>query len=911
MSIFSFGMLPQSPSPLVSPSSLPFLHAFCYLKNKFHPMKIKHILILLWFVSSFQSLDGQFSQALDKLAENSAKFPKEVVYLHTDREVYAPGDTIWFKAYIREKASLSDKTVSQTFNLKMINKEGIIVSDTKHLVFNAESLGQIVLENDFKEDFYHLVAYSSWMKNYSPDEVFRKTIRVKNFIRQENKFSCQLSKPHYLEGDTLQARIGFFDSQKNEVLDENVRVRIFEGTSLIRDEHVQLDIENIIDIPLPQTIEENISMRISTTHMGYYYDTITNLPCQYDLRVGFYPEGGNLINGLTNRIAFKAVSSDGIPINVEGAIYDDTGDMLFKVISEHDGMGLFMLTPDMNKKFYLQIDKPEGIEKKFYLPDMEDEGWLLQVVQAKGIVQVTAVNNYSIPETALITISMRGQLLHFMIDTMGSYFTKTFSTNKLQAGIAEVTLYDSKMQPCAERLVFLNQDRLLNVSLSTKYSGYLPRDYTELDIDLNEAGINVAEGSYSLAIVDNELCMHPLIDEGNIISRFLLSSGLKGSIYKPSYYFNEANKMSSHHLDLLLLTQGWRKYKSNSGITAVDSAIKSPKLKDIISGTLYTARSLKKWVPVKGSITIFNSGGTGDMATDDNGRFEFIHKYDTLRNPNIMLFGKDERGSTKVQIRMDKDSFEQDMEVYYRQFKDSVIRSLISRPDRAIQFDDRLSLNINNQWLEEVTIFSKNQEAETSEAAALPTARKATEIDFDASLYLNEVILNMGIPESWQVFWYMDDFPRPYSDIRYTNLEDVKEIIVLRPPDTQQYLPPEEEYVGITNTERVVALVYLKPIGSDNKQIAENNMVKLKRIELEKEFYKPLYNTEALRSSSIFDLRKTIHWEPRLNIEEDGTAKVKFYNGDRYTTVKCILEGMRKDGIPVYGEYNYGVVLNR
>jgi hypothetical protein len=868
------------------------------------------IFTISFLFTVFNPLFSQFSELVNDMAENNRKFPKELIYLHTDREVYSPGDTIWFKAYIREKASLLDKTVSQTFKLKIINAEGNIVSDTKHLVFHSESIGQIGLKNSFEEGFYHLVAYSSWMKNYAPGEVFRKTIRVKKYTKQHPGFTCHLSRAHYFERDTIKARLGFFDADNNIVF-ERIRLSVIEGDSVILRKDIRPENDNTVRIPLPQRIKEDIRLKLSAIHTGYAYDTIINLPVQYGIHVGFYPEGGDFISGLTNRVAFKAVSSNGLPVNIEGDVYNESDEKLFSISSLHDGMGMFLITPDVNRKLYMKISKPSGISKKFYLPEAEEKGYLLQVSQAGKALQITVVNNYEDPQAAMITISMRGQLLHYMIDTLGHYYTKSLSSANLAVGIAEITLFDSKLKPRAERLVFLNQDRIKNASMVTEYPGYLPRDLTELKIDLNAAGMNMAAGSYSLAVVDNELCMSSLIDDGNILSRFLLSSGLRGRIHKPAYYFNEENEMRSQHLDLLLLTQGWRKYQGGKPGTAGNGSTRSPKVQDVISGTLYTSNLLKKREAVKGRITIFNSGGTGDMATQDNGKFEFIHNYDTLKSPNITLFGRDENGGTQVHIQMDEDRFEKDLAAYYEEFKDSIIRDVISRPEREIQFDDRLTLNINNQWLEEVTIIAKNREEAPSEAAALPTARKATQIELDASLYLNEVIRNMGIPDEWQVFWYMEDFPRPYEDIRYTKLEDIKEIIVLRSPDTQQYLPPEEEYVGITFTERVVALVYLKPIGSDNRQISENNMVMLKRIEEEKEFYKPLYNTEALRHSSVYDLRKTIHWDPGIAINADGRASVKYYNGDRYTTVKCILEGMRNDGIPVYGEYDYRVVLSK
>jgi hypothetical protein len=80
---------------------------------------------------------------------------------------------------------------------------------------------------------------------------------------------------------------------------------------------------------------------------------------------------------------------------------------------------------------------------------------------------------------------------------------------------------------------------------------------------------------------------------------------------------------------------------------------------------------------------------------------------------------------------------------------------------------------------------------------------------------------------------------------------------------------------------------------------------------MNKEFYRPRYDTEARRYSQVPDLRKTIHWEPNVELDENGEVSLTYYNGDRYTRILCILEGVSKDGTPVYGEKGYHIYTIR
>jgi hypothetical protein len=56
------------------------------------------------------------------------------------------------------------------------------------------------------------------------------------------------------------------------------------------------------------------------------------------IQFGTFPEGGNLIAGTENRLAFKAVKSGGSPVYVKGTLFEDTIPLL-AFESTHAGMG--------------------------------------------------------------------------------------------------------------------------------------------------------------------------------------------------------------------------------------------------------------------------------------------------------------------------------------------------------------------------------------------------------------------------------------------------------------------------------------------------------------------------------------------------------------------------------------------
>lgn len=89
------------------------------------------------------------------------------------------------------------------------------------------------------------------------------------------------------------------------------------------------------------------------------------------------------------------------------------------------------------------------------------------------------------------------------------------------------------------------------------------------------------------------------------------------------------------------------------------------------------------------------------------------------------------------------------------------------------------------------------------------------------------------------------------------------------------------------------------------------NTIHLKEYTLTKQFYEPIYDTKEKKQSQVPDLRKTIHWEPQVKLDSNGEATITYYNADRYTHIKCILQGICSEGIPIYGETNYNVVIQK
>lgn len=884
--------------------------------------------ISLFFLTLSASLQAQFNPVTEKISSFNQKFPQEILYVHVDREVYNPGDTLWFKAYLRNQVTLNKSTASVTLFMKIVNGEGIIVHDSKHPVFDSKTLGQIPLDEGLPSGNYELISYSSWMKNGSYAELFRKTIRINEERTGKESFSIRLSKELYQKGDTIRGALTFLDKFGSELSGVKIEYRTGSSQNYSQKRNVLSSASPNLIIPVNAHICQDPRMEIFSSYKGFSFDTIINLPVPKKMDLAFYPEGGQLLEGLSNRVAFKMHSENGLSFDLKGGLYDDSGQMITEIHSDYKGMGSFPLIPEQGKRYYVKITDPLHVDSVFQLPKAEKEGWMLQASVDNDKLTLILGNTYEEARPALITIAVRAYMVNYIARTVNRFDSFTIPTEGIPPGIAVVTLFDEAGNPRAERLVFVNHKKLGNAFLESERSTYLPRDSVALKIRVSDDQGMPVKGSFSLSVVDEQLGMSSSLDEPGIISTLYLSREIKGAIEDPESYFNPELTKGSHYLDLLLLTQGWRKYRYEHILESNIDFLPAPRIYDVVNGQLLKYSYGTKGTPIPGSITVFNAGGTARFETGEDGSFRYLHKYDPNLNPNVMLLGEGARPKDRVEIRIEPDPFEDLFEAFFKEMSDSLFTRTYQHPGIDMGFEDQYSLGINNRWIEEVIVYGKRRKTYEFQEETFINSNSASKDLFRSAQDVYGILMNMGLPVrqegqniiytggqySGALNFYVDDFPRDYEFVRNLWTGDIKAIFVVRFPDTQLFeIPDRADPFSDTQDDYSAMIISIHMIPYNERPVQErrSSSVMLPKLSMSKEFYRPSYATEAMRYSQVPDLRKTLHWEPNVVLDENGEATVTFYNGDRYTRVSCILEGISSEGIPIHGETGYNIYTVR
>ena len=839
----------------------------------------------------------------------------EQVYLHTDRDVYAPGDTIWFKAYVRNKLNLRKTNLSRILHVFLVSKDSVVYQWEKCLIQDSQSKGYIAIGDSQTEDICHIIAFSSWMNNFEPDCFFSKKIVIREDFSKIQKYTPFFNKPGYFQGDTVKIRMDYLRSIKQEDIAKDL-VFLFRADKRtdLKINPSRYDLSKPITWALPESDVKDYQFRITDYND---FDKTIDIPFRSKINVRFFPEGGNFINGLSTVIAFKATYDNGQPATITGELVNKEGSVFTQIKTEHEGMGRFMMMPVKGETYYLKLKTPEQCKELIEIPEANESGWVLNARVSNRNIIADIRNSFTQADTCYLTLSVHGIFYSFQKVPILSQAVTPISTSDLPAGIGVLTLLDKSHNPVAERLVFVNYNSYLLADVLPGKEKSAKMDSMSIKIKVNNEHYALAKGQFSLSVYDDELGSSAELDEPNIIASTYFNNELKGHIHHPNYYFNSETRKAQSHLDLLLMVQGWRKYHYINQLYN-DSTSYQPVSQDLISGNLQKLKFGKGLVEIPGEINVYFAGNSSKIQVGDNGKFSFYPEYSKNSSSSITITGYDKKGNSNVNVSTNANRFKSNLVTY---LNENPLNGDNSPPFIYTfkEINDPFKINLDqNIWIQELKVTGTKRPIDIEQRVAenLSNQRKAPDDVLVTSHSIYDLIMNMGYNceidyttefETLNVM-YMGaptSIVFEVDGIRY----DYYMINDLNPANFEYFYVVMGIDAELIYGGSVAAIIKMKKNSNVRSDSFVKNPVKISRPQLYKEFYNPKYDKD--KNLSIPDLRKTIYWNPTVKTDENGEALVTFYNAQRITKIKCVVQGMTEEGIPVYGEAFYKVVRDQ
>ena len=309
-------------------------------------------------------------------------------------------------------------------------------------------------------------------------------------------------------------------------------------------------------------------------------------PAAGEFGVEFFPEGGSLVPGLENRVYFSTHDAQRQPVEISGRIVTEEGREVAQVQTAHAGRGSFHFTPEVARTYALEINEPSDVVNRPSLPPVAADAKVLLRVESSIVpegspldVQLHALR----PVERLVVAAycrevLVGQQLidvaRFTAASVGFTCPVSLPLAGEAAGVLHVAVFD--YQPAspaviAQRLVFCRPQRQLKLQVRTadrpeSADTGRAEDPVRLEVFANDELDRPVAAVIGAVVVAADGVPLAAQDESSLPAYYYLAAELDRPEDAHDLRFCLSDDPGAEaSLDLLLGTQGWRRFPPASG----------------------------------------------------------------------------------------------------------------------------------------------------------------------------------------------------------------------------------------------------------------------------------------------------------------------------------------------------------
>ena len=829
------------------------------------------ILFLAGILFCRVSLFGQPSLVNQQFDNYLRLLSPEKVYLHTDREVYNVGDTIWFRGYLKNASDLAvypecNYLYVELFsakwerNLQNVREESVQlrkrvkIKRGKNGVFS----GYLPLSDDLNSGIATIRVYSYWMLNWDPAYMFSKDIEIRNPMK--DAFLADLIAAEYTNQQTYD-EWGLRNPFRKIVIRKKVP-------------------ENGIDLR-------------------------------------FLPESGRYLYGQKSVMAVKAVNQEGFGVKVKGIVKGESNQILASFETNDLGMGAFLITVPKGtsslRAEVMSVSENYSVSAKVPLP--EKSGIVLHVSpDFQGITIRVSDMDFSFSSSCYMVIyNENGIVLQSPYSECRS--GKRVPYHGLAPGINHVVVIDDSGRVYAERPFFVFPEETVYGTFSFDKPKYGKREPVSVTIQLQDKTGRPLDGHFSLSVTDGVFAPASFLGH-SIESWMLLGSEFQGMIEEPQRYFDSSRSLQERisDMELLLLTQGWRYYK-------LDEILQKRSVRPQF-GKEYT-QSLSGhvkglWGKRKSVLLSFVAPkiGYSQIAEIDSTSYFSLNNLDFPEGTQFIVGAQGTGKVLKKQYLpiLDPEYFAGTGHfVNYLKYKgyDDEYSDLARRSYAAAGGDIVYTLapaRIESQRYRlspyPDDTFSASQYRD--EKSLQPYAQydlwhyieeTCPEVRRNADARRDDRLQTSGrtsfFPGQKMVNIYLNGVPVEVKDLIGIRVADVKAFVYITGLEAAKY-DVSSAAAGFLHYPPVILIAARYPARIAPNITAEQPL----GWQLPAGFYAPKYES-ALSKRSFEPMRSTLHWEPEVRFQ-NGKAHVTFFSSDHSAPWVFVLEGMTGDGQPVF-----------
>ena len=369
-----------------------------------------------------------------------------------------------------------------------------------------------------------------------------------------------------------------------------------------------------------------------------------------------------------------------------------------------------------------------------------------------------------------------------------------------------------------------------------------------------------------------------LQDSKNIVTHYYLSTQLKGNIYNPSYYFDAKNKNIKESLDLLMLTQGWRRYvwnQSNLKALKTQRQVVFDSIKGKVTFPKKHQKKPQQSLPTLMAYTPDKKGQEEFIIVDSTKAFTITPKH--LKLGNHVYFKLMVPQKPKYYFNINDNAFSTINTVR----KTKTINYPLAKNSISVETIKPFKYPSDIKVLDEVMVNAKKRKVRRDKYLGKLDSIVKLEMTNDYVCIKNHLNCPVLGP-------FDKGSKKPVEgEIYYLHWRTVykqrgKSVESGSSDSTPLMIPPLPPYKY--------------PVLTDEYLMSRFNLIRTKGYYGKREFYQPIYDKDTIEDA-FPDYRNTLYWNPSVITNKNGEATIEFFCSDINTKFIGNLEGVDSKGL--------------
>ncbi|MBL9076981.1 MAG: hypothetical protein JNL08_05730 [Planctomycetes bacterium] len=487
-----------------------------------------------------------------------------LVHVSTDRPVYRPGEPVYVRAVVLDRVTLLPRQTGLTMRAELLDAKDAPVAVQSGADHGVGAGSFVLTVPATSQGGTHRVQVAADDGRFPPESV---EIVVRPFQVPRLDTQLVLDRASYAPGSrggaTVRvARLGDGGGAPAGALATGTLV--VDGTT-VSSEKKALDArgEATFRFTVPTEVARGAARFVATIEDGGNVESQVRpfvVPTG-ELAVACFPEGGDLVAAVPNRVYIEITDPLGRAIDATGELVDDRGERLARFSTEHRGRARIEFTPRDGRRYELRLP---GQTKAFALP----------AVQPRGIALRALADASPAGEPLRLGVRGRGDgpwLLGVFCRgvLVGQTTLRAGDDGELQAtaevplpdhvsGVLRATVFDRTLQPVAERLLRRANKQRIDIAVLPQHAQLVPGEAQRVVLRATDERGEPVQSLLGVSVTDQavvSLGSEPrvgLADQASLFADVERVEELGD--------FLLAHDGSARNADLLLGTRGWRRY---------------------------------------------------------------------------------------------------------------------------------------------------------------------------------------------------------------------------------------------------------------------------------------------------------------------------------------------------------------